>query len=181
MPLNPRTPASELEVLVDLPDDILISIGLLVARHSYLEALLVKICYRLAGVDDITGRLAIREPRAHDRLLLIRDLAEHRGCTVRHDLMDLLVRDLSKVTKARDSVAHGIFFKHPETGDILIRNVKGHWQPPGLKKGKMSKRVNPSADPITAEGIDSFSLVADAINEALLLILSDVESQLQRS
>lgn len=164
--------------LVDLPPDMLRNIGLVVVKHSNLENLLLRACYLLAGVDDVVGRLALRGPRTRDRLSLIEDLAKHRGVTLNDEALTLLRRDIPIVTNKRDALAHGLFFEHPDTNHIMIRELNGSWQPPGTQRGKVKKRVQPPASPVTTQDIFDIARLISAANQTLKLIIDEIVEQL---
>ena len=66
-------------------------------KHSYLELVLSRICYRLAGVEPVVGRVAVREPRTSDRFAMVEDLALLKGFKFDEKALKLLTRDLPKI------------------------------------------------------------------------------------
>ena len=111
---RPPAPSWSLSPLPDLPDDMLRSIGLIIVKHSILENLLQMLCYELAGVDEIVGRLMFREPRTVDRLNLLQELAKLQGIDISKHKISNLRKSVEVATNARDAVAHGLFFQSPD-------------------------------------------------------------------
>ena len=61
-------------ITTDVPAMMLREIGRVVVAYANLEYLLSEVIYLLLDVDPKRGRLAVREPRATDRLDVIQDL-----------------------------------------------------------------------------------------------------------
>lgn len=166
--------------LPDLPDEMLKNLGLVIVKHSITEAILLKLVYRLAGVDDVTGRVAIREPRSVDLWEMALDLAGQRNVSIEQEIITTMRRDLPIAANRRDSLAHGLFFTGDEVGKILVRETAGTWQPKGMPKGKVKKRILPPAKPISAEMIFDLARLIYSLNEILLEVYRQVVSQLAR-
>lgn len=167
-----------LSPLPDLPDDMLAAIGLVMVKHSIMETLLMRTCYLLAGVDDVTGRLAIREPRTSDRLAMLADLAKHRNIQLDQEAIKTLNRDIPTATKMRDTLAHSLYFQHPEKGHYMVRETAGTWRPGGTK-ASVKKKVQPSGPIISAEAIIGIAKLIYSINEILMTLHREVELQVQ--
>jgi len=139
----------KLETLKRVPASINRGIGRLLVADSYLDLALVQIVYDLVGVGQKEGRLAIREPRAVERLELIEDLAHVHGIKLQTDLK-LLREALEKSTSNRDLVGHGIWFREPTGGGLLVRRLRGSW--PKDKTGfRRSRRILPQGEHIDEE------------------------------
>jgi hypothetical protein len=113
----------ELPVVLNLSPLLCREIGRVITRHAYLEWRLSKIIYALLSVGPKEGRLAVREPRATDRLVLIRDLVHLKGLEIRADL-DLLAEAIDSVTRQRDQLAHGIWLRDSATQTFFLRLTK---------------------------------------------------------
>lgn len=109
---------------------------------------------------------------------MIIDLSERRGIIIKKEFLNLLNRDLPKVSKLRDELLHGVFFKHPDTGEFHIMRTRGKWRPPGMKAGSVKAIIHPSADKITAESVLDIARVISAMNESLLVLLHAVIEQM---
>ena len=165
-----------LSPLPDLPDEILAGIALVIIKHSIMEEVLTRSCYLLAGVDDIVGRLAVREPRPADRLDMIVDLATHRHFKPT-DTRDLRNR-ICEATKQRDTLAHGLFFHRPQTGEILVRLTYGNWSPKG-SRGSIKRKIKPSGKTVTRQALNELADLLYTINEELLSMHRQIAAALQ--
>lgn len=155
------------------------AIGLVVSKHAYLETMLQHIIYDLVGVDDVVGRIAIREPRTSERLTLIEELSAYKEITLEQNIVSLLRKDLPKVAALRDNLAHGIFFQHPDTGETLIRELGGRWQPPGVNKGSVKKRIHPPASKANADKIAEIAAIISAMIAACRKMRDEIRSQIE--
>jgi hypothetical protein len=91
-----------------LPASMTREIGRIVVRWAYFEWYLQTIIWRLAGVDERVGRLAIKDPRITERLALLRDLAALRGIV----LNERVYSELQRTTKIAAERHHA---KHADT------------------------------------------------------------------
>jgi hypothetical protein len=88
MGLSPS--ARELPITLELPASLQREIGKVVTRHAVLELKLSRIVYTLLGIDAVSGRISVREPRTTDRLDMIADLLKinkikvHPNLNIRH-------------------------------------------------------------------------------------------------
>ncbi len=169
------SPSHEMPPLKDLPDDILVLIGRVIVKHSYLELVLSRICYLLAGVEPVVGRVAIREPRTSERFAMIEDLARIKDFKIDEDALKLLRRDLPKIAAIRDAYAHGIYFEHPTTGAHTIRITSGAWQPPGMTKGNIKRKLNPPTELIDRKNLSDIVDLIDAVTGILEVIFTEID------
>ena len=85
-------------------------IGRIVTLWALLEWRLSRILYRLLGLDEAAGQLAVRTPRAAARLGMIRALLAERGIALALDLA-ALERDVDQLAAFRDALAHGVWVR----------------------------------------------------------------------
>jgi hypothetical protein len=149
-------------ITVDLPAALLREIGRVIVRYANLEHRLNDVIYLLVDVDPKRGRLAVREPRATDRLEIIRDLVELTQMRITVDLKSV-AKILEPVQRKRDQLAHGIWLRDPTTKDIYLRLTRGTWQPIKGQRGKTSRSVTPEG---IIFGVDECRELAQSISEA---------------
>ena len=100
------------------------------------------VIYLLLDIDPKRGRLAVREPRATDRLIVIKDLINLSNITVTLDLTSLST-SLAKVQSERDRLAHGIWLRDQSTNEILLRVTKGTLQTAKGRREKTKRVISP--------------------------------------
>lgn len=132
----------ESPIVTDLPISLLREIGRVTVTYANLEDRLSKVIYLLLDIDPKRGRLAVREPRATDRLEVIRDLMQLSNITVSIDMQNLAA-NMSRIQRERDQLAHGIWVRESVTKKTYLRLIKGSWQPIKGLRGKTSRRVTP--------------------------------------
>lgn len=174
-------PSEELMPLRDLDDELVLIVGRIIIKHSYLELMLSRIAYLLAGVEPEVGRVAIREPRTSDRWSMIESLAIVRGIEIEPGAVKIMRKHLQALASRRDGLAHGTFFEHPQSGKKLIRTTKGEWQPPGMKIGKIKKAIHPSGDLLEIDGLKEISSAIDSVTDILEAVYFQVIEGTKRS
>lgn len=168
-----------LETFDWLPTEIYTAIGMVIQKYSLLDATLQYTIYSLVGVDEVVGRLAVQEPRASDKMSVIEDLARLKGVTLDADLVKKLKSDLPKAKSLRDGIAHGLFFKHPEKdGQVLIGATAGTWQPPGMVKGKVKRKIRPEAPHIYVDDMANLIATIQAMYESAKELRRSVAEQM---
>ncbi len=174
----------ELPVVTNLSIALTREIGRVIVGHALLELCLSRIIYKLIDVDPKFGRLAVREPRAIDRLELIFDLAEVQG--IRLKINKTLYRDAVKVcVSQRDQLAHGIWVRDPKTRMLFLRITKGSWQPVKGQRGKTKRLIKPEAIQYNAEDARVLRQIIDQttsmINELGVAIQAALASSQNKS
>jgi hypothetical protein len=134
----------EVPVTTDLPAALFREIGRVIVAYAKLEHRLSAMLYVLLGVDPKRGRLAVREPRATDRVEVIRDLIQVGKIDVATD-MKLLADAVDQAQRERDQLAHGIWLHDPVTKATWLRLTKGSWQPIKGQRGKTKRVVMPQS------------------------------------
>jgi hypothetical protein len=99
MGLSPS--ARELPITLELPASLQREIGKVVTRHATVELKLSRIVYILLGIDAVSGRISVREPRTTDRLDMIADLLKINKIKVQANLPAIRT-DLDKCSLERD-------------------------------------------------------------------------------
>jgi hypothetical protein len=150
--------------VLDLPASLLREIGRVITAHSVVELYLNNIVYDLIGLDPTIGRLAVREPRAADRVDLIAKLMTLKGFTTTIDMKELR-KTIDKCTTERDQLAHGVWGPNPRTGVLHLRLVRGTQE---IEKGRhVSRIISPVGLPLTA---DDCAAIRRRIREVIVLL-----------
>lgn len=129
----------EAEVVHDLPDDLAAAIGHVMVKYARLEHALTMMIGLLLQLNKAEARIALREPRAADRLDIALDLFAIKDIPIKLDVPTLKGL-LTEATSGRDLLGHGIWLRHPETGQLYVRQTRGKW-PKNLSKNETVKRA----------------------------------------
>ena len=125
----------------DVPDELLLKVGTIIAQWSYVEWLLRQIAYKLLDVDPKRGRIAIREPRAEQFITMFRQILQIDGTEEPKQFKELIPA-LRESKKYRDILAHGIWGIDPDSCDYAVQYTGGNWQP-DPKSPKISRKITP--------------------------------------
>lgn len=156
----------EAEVVHDLPDDIAALIGRVMLSYAKLEHSLGMLTTLLLQLNKAEARIALRSPRAADRLEMALDIFAIKDISIQMDISTLR-EAITKATSQRDILAHGLWLKHPKTSELFIQITRGAW-PKDLSRGeRISRVVYPQSIPYGAENCKA---TLDAIHKALGLV-----------
>ena len=122
-------------------------LGDIVARWSLIEHILTGCTYSLLRLSPKEGRIAVREPRAEDRLTMVQQLAEARGMVIAADWKTIKA-DLQGAQRSRDTLAHSSWHVLEGTDQVFLVQTAGNWSPP-KRKGSVPRRITPEAVPWT--------------------------------
>lgn len=129
----------EAEVVHELPEDLAAVIGQVIVKYARLEHALTMMIGLLLQLNKTEARIALREPRAADRLDIVLDLFAIKDIQIKSDV-PILKGLITDATSGRDLLAHGIWLKHPSNGDLYIRQTRGKW-PKNLSGNQSVKRA----------------------------------------
>ena len=155
-------------VVTDLPADMLQAIGRVIVEYAFLELQLSRIIYDLIRVDPKAGRVAVREPRATDRLEIILDLIDLKQFTLTDDEKKLLRKTTKTCLTQRDQLAHGAWVRDPNNGTLLLRLTKGQWQPIKGQRGKTKRVVKPEGISVSTADITAAGDVINLLSQRLV-------------
>lgn len=167
-------------VVFDLPLSYLQAIGRVCVWWAWQERLLSNIVYMLLGIGPKHGRIAVRSPRADEQITLIRQLMGLENVTSSELELTKLANSLRAIQKLRDLVAHGIWLKNTETGEIMIQDISGNWKP-DPRTPKIAKRIKPEGVVIAEGDIDK---ITDLLRETLRsteILYQEIKAQLPSS
>jgi hypothetical protein len=166
----------------DLPAPMCRDIGRLMVKFAYVENYLQGIVYLLVGCDQGTGRLAIREPRAAERLDLILDLIAAQNLTQPDVNFKDLRKALVEVQKMRNLCAHSPWTWADDHKAWALLVAQGQWaEIPKSDRARRNKKLFPEGSLIYRETIPFYIKVIDSISQTLREIQSNLATQLQSS
>ncbi len=164
-----------------LPSILLRQIGRVITLWAVLELSLNQSVYLLLGTDPKSGRIAVREPRATDRIDMISDLAALKSIPIHStDLTDLRAAT-EEALNFRDALAHNVWVRNPRNGDLLLRFTKGSWQPDKGMRGKVSRKVKPEGSKMTAADCRVLAENILGIVDQARMLREEIEERLQAS
>lgn len=155
-----------LTATTDLPTALFREIGRVIVAYANLEHRLSAVIHTLLGLDPKRGRLAVREPRASDRVEIIKDLIELADIPVSVDLK-VLMQTVDKAQRERDWIAHGLWLSDPKHNAIRLRLTKAQWQPVKGQRGKTKRVLKPESIQF---GIDECRTLQRVIFEAIDMV-----------
>lgn len=158
----------EAEVVHELPEDLAAAIGHVMVKYARLEHSLTMLIGLLLQLNKAEVRIALREPRAADRLDIVLDLFAIKDIKIISDVT-MLKSLVTESTSGRDLLAHGIWLKHPLNGDLYIRQTRGKW-PKNLSRNQTVKRaIFPQSFPYS---VNDCRKTIQTINKALAAVAS---------
>lgn len=156
----------EVEIVRDLPDEIAALIGRVMLGYAKLEHSLAMLTTLLLQLNKAEARIALRAPRAIDRLEMALDIFALKDITIQMEV-SALREAIVKAASERDILAHGLWLRHPETAELFIQNIRGSW-PKNLSNGeKISRTIFPQSIPY---GAANCKAALDAVHKALDLV-----------
>jgi hypothetical protein len=136
-----------------IPVTIAREIGRIMVAWASFEYSVQSLVWRLAGVSEMVGRLAVREPRIGDRLALFRDLAELRGIVVDEEFFRHLNIAAAALSLRRDLLAHSIWGRDGATW--RAQNTRGKYSHDVSERHDQSRRIAPESIHADAESLRS--------------------------
>lgn len=154
------------EITHDLPKPLKMKIGEIILLYSRLEHDLTGLSHILLQLNKAESRIALKTPRAVDRLEIALDLLAIKKLTPTTDAVALRTL-IERCSTLRDQVAHGIFLKAPETNDIYLRLTRGSWPKQMTPAAKIKRFILPQS---ILYGEDEANEAIAAITEARKII-----------
>lgn len=129
----------EADIIHDIPANLAEIIGRVIVAYARIEHNLTSLAGLLLQLNKPEMRVALRTPRAVDRLDMALDLFAIKALVPTIDETDLR-GTIEKACTERDMVAHGLWLRHPETGELFLRLTRGSW-PKDIAPGDGIKRA----------------------------------------
>lgn len=108
-----------------LPTNFAAALGRVIARHSYLELFLSTCLYRMLGVTDAVGRIAIGTPRGSEILDRMLQLGKTEGLEFQPFQWDEFRTILNEVKRDRDIFAHSAWIYHTKARRYFLYVTRG--------------------------------------------------------
>ncbi|RVC58848.1 MAG: hypothetical protein EOS65_19900 [Mesorhizobium sp.] len=155
----------EAEIVRDLPDDLLGLIGQVVVGYTRVEHGLLSLTSLLLQLNKAESRIVLlRQMPAHERLDMVLDLFAIKGIELKTDA-ERLRDDLAKATSGRNNVAHGIWLRHPASGQLYLRLTRSDWPKDMTLGNKIKRTVFPQS---IEYGVDDCRKTLALIDRALV-------------
>jgi hypothetical protein len=142
--------AFEADIIHELPDDLSALIGRIMVGYARLEYNLTALSALLLQLNKAESRIALRTPRAVERLDMALDLFAIKAIEPSTDTTELRAL-VEKASQGRDAIAHGIWLSHPETGELWLRLARGSWPKDKTQGAKIPRAIYPQSIPFGVE------------------------------
>jgi hypothetical protein len=113
---------------------------------AHFETSVQSMIHQAANVTPPIGRIAVREPRATDRLEMLHELIQVRGGTWNHELYKSILSKARLIEPKRDLVAHGMWILTDAGWDVRL--ARGSWPKNVSEYVRGSKKANPESIPM---------------------------------
>ncbi len=127
-------------VLLSLPVSHSREIGRIITHYAHLEWRLRLVIYALLNIGPKEGRIAVRETRAEEYVTMIEDLLSVKKIRVNVNSKKSK-KFLTLLREHRNTLAHGIWVKHPSSRSPVLQLAKGIWQPDPSKPQRRARRI----------------------------------------
>ena len=165
MPKIPVTIVAPAEY--QIPASLSREVGRIIVRWAYLEHSIRRLGWRVLGIDQKLGRIAIRDPRLDDYIDMVADVAYLKRIQLDQAKLSNLKTKINEVAKWRDLLGHGIWI--PKNGNWMIQRTSGNY-PKNFKAEHRKRRINPEGVNVDLEGLRTISDgIAILIEEVLEL------------
>ena len=141
-----------LPVALKLPRAYLIGIGRVTTTWALVEHEVRRAVFAALGVGPKHGRVAVRDPRADESIILITDLLRIDGIDFNAQATKQLASLLKNLKESRDVVCHSLWLNGPKRS-ICIQDLSGTWNP-DPKKPAVKRKVHPQALPVKSEALE---------------------------
>ena len=157
------------EVVHDLPADLNREIGRVMVAFARLEHQLSSLVGLLLQLNKPEARVALKAPRAKDRLEMALDIFAIKGINIKLDTA-ALAKALDDATSERDRLAHGIWLRHPKTHELYLRMTRGAWPKDMTRGERVSRAVYPqSIRYSTKDARAALALIEKALSDVAAL------------
>ncbi len=121
-------------LIYELPGEMNRSVGRIIVTFAAFEQRMLRIAYDLLGINPKQGRIAVRQPRGHELVEMVEDLAALAGVKLDFDFKGFASLAKEANTK-RDLIAHGAWVQDPKTDKVYLVMTRGQWNPTASKGG----------------------------------------------
>ena len=146
----------EADVLVEIPGDMSLEVGNLVVAYSNLEHQFTAIIAIILQLNKPEARLALQSPPIFDSLDVVQDLLALKDFRPKFDFTAFR-EELKEINIWRNSVAHGVWLRHPETKAIYLRLTRGWWKQTQSFQPAVRRVVFPESVPMGKVEIEAIT------------------------
>lgn len=152
----------------DIPASLVREIGQFIVTWTYFEHALQAVIWNFLNISSEEGRITVREPRATDRLDMIRELGKFHKAEMDFILLKDMRKRADLLAGYRHMMAHCFWQKFDD--DWCVVMTRGVWQEYPIEIANyplgISKNIEPQAIPVKLEEVrrwtrDTISLIDD--------------------
>src|ERR1700732_1556408 len=104
----------ELPTLSDLPPSLEREIGRIIVRFARLEWILSKMLFAALNINNVKGRIALKDHNAVERFEIIKRLATLSGLNTTKTDLGALKEAICAAQSQRNDLAHSVWMRMPE-------------------------------------------------------------------
>lgn len=170
-----------LPVVIDLPPDYSLEIGKITCHWANVEWRLRHIMYLLLDVTPAVGRISLRDAKEPEYLDMIVEVMNLSGMKAKGAVKELR-SGLDNWGRWRNRLVHGVWFKHPDTGEFMVQATTGQWDKGKLALGEtLSRKILTEAIPITTDFLKEIDLEIKNLGASLEDFWNGLVSHFQSS
>jgi len=143
----------------DIPASLAREVGRIIVKWASFENRLQMLIWDLIGVDHSVGRIAIREPRIDDRLMMFHQLTVLKGAKPNEAVFKQVVTSAKAVERLRDLLAHSPWVKRGK--EFRVISYKGNLPDQTIKH--RSRRISPEGMSVSVEGLQKIVTTIDGL------------------
>jgi len=133
----------------EVPANMCREVGRMLIRWAYFEHVVQEMNWQTLGISPAQGRVAVRAPRASDRLEMLRNLIELRKGEWDDDRFKSILQRAKLLAAKRDLVAHAIWAQRDDGWYVELS--RGAW-PKSLRELVASTRqIQPELKPMNID------------------------------
>lgn len=145
----------EAKVIRKLPAKLERQIGRVAILYSNLEHSFTAMVGTILQLHKSEARLVLQSPRVQDRLDVVQDLLALKGFHPNFDF-DGYREQLADTNNKRNDIIHGVWLKHPHTGEIMLRLTRGYWDKKA-NEPRVKRAIFPEAVTMSAKDCGRFA------------------------
>lgn len=170
----------EAVIVQKIPYNIAATLGRINVCYSLIEHKLSSLAALILQINKAEMRIALRMPRAVDRLDIVLDLFAVKAIPISENISNLRTQ-LDEACSRRDNLAHGLWLKHPDTDVLYLRLTRGKW-PKDLTNGqKIARTVFPQSIPIDLAYCKEALALCESVIKSVDRLGAELDAALQSS
>lgn len=158
-----------------LPASFSREIGRIMVYWAHFEQSVRRGVWEIVGVDERTGRTAVRDPRIDDRIDMILEMAFLRKIKVNEDRIKLLKNRAIEVRGWRDVLAHGVWIRH--RSEWFVQIVAGNYPKSAISEHR-KRRIAPEGVAVDLDGLRTITDATEMLIEMIVGVREEVQEKL---